>query len=147
MRTVGNDHLFRLTASVLQSMNKDIFTFENMATLVEYFEYEDWEQKILHNFLDGELIKAIPSGYKKRLVVYKWLANNFEYDRTYQEVKVYEIIQYYFPDYATLRRDMVILALCNVKRAFISESNGVCQHFPETKHPTHRVHFKPHTKI
>ncbi len=111
MRVVGNDHLHRLNTQVLTSMNKDIFTSEKMASLVDDLDYCAWEKKVLQTFMDGDRIVAIPSGYKKRLVLYKWLINHFEFDRKYTEKEVNQIISQYHEDFATFRRDFVDLGL------------------------------------
>ena len=111
MRVEGNDHLHRLNTQVLQSMNKDIFTSERMASLVDDLDYDAWEKKVLRTFLEGERVIAIPSGYKKRLVLYKWLVSHFKEHRNYTEKEVNEIIQRYYEDYATSRRDFVDLGL------------------------------------
>ena len=111
MRVVGNDHLHRLNTQVLQSMNKDVFTSEKMASLVDNLDYDAWEKKVLRAFIKEERITAIPAGYKKRLVLYKWLVSHFEYDRKYTEGEVNEIVQRYHEDYATFRRDFVGLGL------------------------------------
>jgi len=116
MRVIGNDHLYRLNAKVLQSMNKEVFVEEKLPSLAEDVDYSAYERKVFSTFLDGEQIKAIPSGYKKRLVIYKWLADKFEYDKQYQEVEVNTIISQYHPDYASFRRDLVDLGFMARKR-------------------------------
>jgi hypothetical protein len=116
MRVIGNDHLYRLNAKVLQSMNKEVFVEEKLPSLAEDVDYSAYERKVFSTFLDGEQIKAIPSGYKKRLVIYKWLADKFEYDKQYQEVEVNTIISQYHPDYASFRRDLVDLGFIARKR-------------------------------
>ena len=107
MRVDGNDHLYRLNVEALQAMNKNIFTSEKMASLVDDMEYDTWEQKVLNNFLEGDRIKAIPAGYKKRLVVLKWLVSHFEEGVKYPETEVNEIIKRHHPDYCTLRREFI----------------------------------------
>ncbi len=116
MRVIGNDHLYRLNAKVLQSMTKEVFVEEKLPSLAEDVDYSAYERKVFSTFLDGEQIKAIPSGYKKRLVIYKWLADKFEYDKQYQEVEVNTIISQYHPDYASFRRDLVDLGFIARKR-------------------------------
>ena len=76
MRVEGNDHLFRLNVEALRAMSKDIFTSEKMAALVDDVEYDAWERKVLRSFLEGDRIKAIPTGFKKRLAVLKWLVSH-----------------------------------------------------------------------
>jgi hypothetical protein len=107
MRTDGNDHLYRLNVEGLQAMNRDVFTSERMAALVGDVEYEVWERKVLDSFLEGDRIKAVPAGYKKRLVVLKWLVNRFEEGMRYPEREVNEIIVRHHPDCCTLRREFI----------------------------------------
>jgi hypothetical protein len=114
MRTDGNDHLHRLNVDGLQAMSRSIFTSfttEKMATLADGMEYDAWEQKILGTFLEGDRIKAIPAGYKKRLVVLKWLVNHFEEGAKYSETEVNEIIKRHHPDHCTLCREFITNAL------------------------------------
>lgn len=107
MRVEGNDHLFRLNVEALRAMSKDVFTSEKMAALVDDVEYDVWERKVLHSFLEGGRIKAIPTGFKKRLAVLKWLVSHFEEEVRYSEKEVNEIIQRHHPDYCTLRREFI----------------------------------------
>jgi DNA-binding MarR family transcriptional regulator len=117
MRVEGNDHLHRLNTRVLQSMNKDVFTSKKMASLVDDLDYDAWEKKVLRNFLEGDRIRDIPVGYKKRLVLYKWLVSHFEEGRKYTEIEVNEIIQRYHPDYASVRRAFIDHGLMERKNA------------------------------
>jgi DNA-binding transcriptional ArsR family regulator len=107
MRTEGNTHLYRLHAEGLQRLNKTLLTPENVATLVELEDGDAWERKVLRDFFDGERLKEIPSSRKKREVILKWLASQFERGRTYTETEVNEIIQRSHPDSATLRRELI----------------------------------------
>jgi hypothetical protein len=90
-------------------MNREMFfTPEQIGSIVEDdVEYEAWEKKVLRTFMEGDQIQAIASGYKKWLVLLKWVANRFETGRRYTEQEVNEIIQRHHPDYALFRREMV----------------------------------------
>ena len=107
MRPEGNTHLYQLDSEALQSISKEIFTPDNMASLAEDVETEAWESKVLKNYFDGNLLKEIPASRKKRLVILKWLANQFELGVNYPERTVNEIIKRYHPDCATLRRELI----------------------------------------
>jgi DNA-binding transcriptional ArsR family regulator len=110
MRRERNDHLYRLDLDGLHQLSKQVFaSFEpgQVADLVDDVAYEAWEKKVLDVFVEGETIQAMPTGYKKRLVVLKWLANHFEQDRRYTEREVNEIIEHHHEDYCMLRREMV----------------------------------------
>ncbi len=110
MRTDGNDHLYRLDVDSLHSMSKNVFasiTTEKVVNLAEDVEYEAWERKVLETFLDGDQVITLPAGYKKRLVLLKWMVNFFEEDRKYSEQEVNEIIQKHYEDSATFRRGFI----------------------------------------
>lgn len=109
MRVVGNDHLHRLNADGLMAMNREMFfTPQQIGSIVDDdVEYEAWEKKVLRTFMEGDQIQSIASGYKKWLVLLKWVANRFEMGRRYTEQEVNEIIQRHHPDYALFRREMV----------------------------------------
>jgi DNA-binding transcriptional ArsR family regulator len=116
MRRERNDHLYRLDLDGLHQLSKQVFaSFEpgQVADLVDDVAYEAWEKKVLDVFVEGETIQAMPTGYKKRLVVLKWLANHFEQDRRYTEREVNEIIEHHHEDYCMLRREMVDGGLMN----------------------------------
>ncbi|GAB4441764.1 MAG: hypothetical protein Fur0044_38240 [Anaerolineae bacterium] len=118
MRAEGNTHLYRLNPEGLQAMNKNIFSTEKMASLVETAGPDAWEQKVLGNYLDGQRLKEIPASHKKRLVILKWLVSQFDEGVQYSEARVNEIIQRHHPDFATLRREFIINKL-------MARENGV----------------------
>ena len=67
-----------------------------------------WETKVLASYLgaDGRLA-AIPASRRKRLIVLRWLARQFQPDRRYREAEVNEILQRRHWDSATLRRELI----------------------------------------
>ncbi|MBW4613979.1 MAG: metalloregulator ArsR/SmtB family transcription factor [Desmonostoc vinosum HA7617-LM4] len=115
MRPEGNSHLYRLDSETLQSMSKEIFTPEQMASLIEDLETEVWSSKVLKNYIEGnafdknsvQRLKEIPASRKKRLVILEWLASQFEMGVNYPEPMVNEILKRYHPDCATLRRELI----------------------------------------
>ena len=62
---------------------------------------------MLRDFFDGERLKEVPASRKKRLVVLKWLASQFEAERPYPETEVNELLKRHHPDPATLRRELI----------------------------------------
>lgn len=117
MTVEGNTHIYQLNKETLQNINKEIFTPLDMSSLLQDVENEEWENKILGNYLElqedrEELrLKEIPASRKKRLVILKWLVNQFEVGITYTESNVNKILKLYHPDYATLRRELITTQL------------------------------------
>ncbi|MEH1890992.1 MAG: metalloregulator ArsR/SmtB family transcription factor [Nostoc sp.] len=121
MRPDGNSRLYQLDSEALQSISKEIFTPEKIASLIEDVHTEAWESKVLKNYFEGESLKEIPASRKKRLVILKWLANQFEVGVNYPERLVNDILKRYHPDCATLRRELIASQL-------MQRENGIYWH-------------------
>ncbi len=107
IRVEGNDHLHRLDIVRLKAVGEGLLTTERVSALASDTEYDAWEKKVLRTFLREDEILAIPAGYKKRLVVLKWLVDHFEFGVQYHEKQVNAIINRHHADHSALRRYMV----------------------------------------
>src|SRR5690348_3766002 len=107
MRSDGNTHYYWLNVETLRNSHKQLLTPERVASLVDNVEGDAWEQKVLRDFFEGTRLKEIPASRKKRSIILKWLAQQFEYGVTYKEAEVNEILQRYYPDSAFLRRELI----------------------------------------
>lgn len=107
MRSDGNTHYYWLNADALRTTNKLLLTPQKMASLVDDVEGDAWERKVLKDFFEGVRLKEIPASPKKRSVILKWLANQFEYGVFYKEAQVNEILQRHHEDSAYLRRELI----------------------------------------
>ena len=68
----------------------------------------DYDARVRETFLDaGQRLVSIPAQHKKRLVILRWLAEEFQPGRLYTEAEVNRIISRHHPDFATLRRYLV----------------------------------------
>lgn len=103
----GNTRIYWLNQEALTQMNKDLFSSDSLATLVQDVDEQSWEDKVLSTFVIDDRLTQIPARLKKRQVILNWLVNKFEFDRRYSEREVNEIIQRHHPDYASLRRYMI----------------------------------------
>lgn len=107
MRSEGNTHIYWLDAEALRNTSKGLLSSEKMASLVDDVEGDAWERKVLRDFFDGPRLKEIPASRKKRTVILKWLANQFEPGVMYKESQVNEIIQRHHEDASSLRRELI----------------------------------------
>ncbi len=107
MRAEGNTHIYWLNAETLRNTSKGLLSSEKMASLVDDMESDAWERKVLKDFFEGVRLKEIPASRKKRTVVLKWLANQFEPGVLYKEGEVNEIIQRHHADASSLRRELI----------------------------------------
>jgi predicted transcriptional regulator len=127
MQADGNTHIYSLDQDALIQMNKDLFSSDRMANLVENVDERGWEAKVRSNFVvDGKLTE-IPAQLKKRMAILRWLVDKFEFGRRYPEKELNELIKQYHPDCASLRRYMVETGL-------MQRENGVYWRLPEA-HP------------
>jgi DNA-binding transcriptional ArsR family regulator len=107
MRPEGNTHVYFLNAEALHSMSKGLLSSEKMASLVDDLEGDAWERKVLKDFFEGTRLKEIPASRKKRAVVLKWFATQFEPGVSYTEKQVNEIVQRHHEDASSIRREMI----------------------------------------
>ncbi|OLZ10292.1 metalloregulator ArsR/SmtB family transcription factor [Sulfobacillus thermosulfidooxidans] len=106
MSAEGNTHIYQLRAENLRQFSH-LLTPEHLSGLADPIPEDAWERKVLRDFLNGEELKEIPASRKKRVVILKWLANQFEWNVRYKESEVNAIIKRHHPDYATLRRELI----------------------------------------
>ncbi len=86
---------------------------------------DTWECKVLTTFLKGDRLTKIPDTRKKRAVILRWLARQFEKDKQYPEREVNTIIKQYHPDCATLRRELIGAHLMRRERGIYWRSREV----------------------
>jgi len=65
------------------------------------------DDKVLANFVKGGRLTQIPAQPAKRLVILRWLAEQFEPGREYPEREVNDLLRPINEDYAALRRLLV----------------------------------------
>src|SRR5581483_7941039 len=78
MQPEGTTHLYALDATVLRRLSQALLAQDRVASLARDVEGSAWERKVLRDFFQGERLKEIPASRKKRLVILRWLAGQFE---------------------------------------------------------------------
>lgn len=106
-RAEGVTRWNRLHVAGLERLAKLLATPAVVATLAADVEGATWERKTLRDYLDGDRLKEIPAQLKKRQVIVRWLADQFEWERDYSEAEVNETLKRRYPDSATLRRELI----------------------------------------
>lgn len=116
LRMEANQHFYRLNPEALQRFKAQVAEMEQGAPSAVQAADDDWvasldmsaaDKKILREYVFAGQLRQIPSKRSKQLVILRWLAGQFEKDRTYTEREVNSIIQRFHSDFATLRRDLV----------------------------------------
>lgn len=126
MRTDGNTHWYSLDFETLRSISRTVLTREKLASIASDLDAEDWERKVLSNFMDGERIKDIPTARKKRWAILRWLAGRFDPDAEYSENQLNDIIKRHHWDTATLRREMIGYRM-------LARTKGIYRRLPESE--------------
>jgi len=107
VRPEKNTRYYRLNQDALQALSKGILAPENIASFADNIDTDAAETKILNNYFENGQLKSLPASRKKRWVILKWLANQFEEDKTYPEKTVNATLKQFHPDTATLRRELI----------------------------------------
>jgi hypothetical protein len=115
MRPEGNTHFYQLDRGVLQTMTKEVFHPEKIASFADDVNLKRWESKVLNTYIEGDFqdsesvqyIRDIPSSSKKRLTILKWVIDKFEMGVEYPEHTVDEILKRYYRDSESLRKELV----------------------------------------
>jgi len=106
MAREGNSHFYGVREDQLRRLGRSIFS--GCGALAHATPDEDeWNRRVLGNYLDGDRLKTIPASRKKRWAILKWLAGKFEAGRRYRESEVNKMIQCHYWDSATLRRELI----------------------------------------
>lgn len=124
MRAEGTTHLYSLDEEALARLSKDVLTPEKMVSLADNVEGDAFERKVLRDFFEGERLRHIPANLKKKLVILRWLADQFEPGVRYPERQVNELLKRYHEDSAELRRGMI-------DHRLMRRENGVYWRLPE----------------
>ncbi len=100
--------IYYLNKDKLDKNIKEIITSISInATSLEEKEQE-YYNKIIANFFKNNKLTSIPVQRKKREVILKELAKNFEIDKEYTEKEVNLIISEFHDDFCTLRREFIM---------------------------------------
>ncbi|MEW6045642.1 MAG: metalloregulator ArsR/SmtB family transcription factor [Bacillota bacterium] len=116
MRPEGTSHVYFLEAETLQRLSREFFSPEAVVSLSPQIEGDAWERKVLRDLFANGRLKEIPASRKKRDVILRWLAGRFTPGVRYREAEVNEIIKRYHPDFATLRRELIMSRLMQRER-------------------------------
>ena len=100
-------HVYSLQLQALHDMSQQILSEAKLQQTAEHLDLDAYDRKVLRDFYHGERLKSIPSQWKKREVILRHLAEQFEWDRRYTEKEVNEILSRTHEDYAALRRYLV----------------------------------------
>ncbi len=107
-RVDGYYNVYRLETGELERMAQSLLARETLPEVVEGLDPKAYDRKILNDYLthDGAVAK-IPTNRRKLDVILGYIADKFEFNRTYTEKEVNAIIGALNPDISGLRRDLI----------------------------------------
>jgi len=107
-RVDGYYNIYRLETDELERMAQSLLAQETLPEVVEGLDPKAYDRKILKDYLapDGAIAK-IPTNHRKLEVILGYIAEKFEFNRTYTEKEVNAIIGALNPDISGLRRDLI----------------------------------------
>ena len=104
-------NVYALREDMLRQMAEQLLNAQAVRETAPLHDQGRYAQQVLGNLLVRGKLKAIPSQLKKREVVLRHVANQFETAKPYSERRVNEILKSFHPDYNTLRRELVRMKL------------------------------------
>ncbi len=106
-RAAQHYHIYSLQLQTLHEMSQQILSQAALQETTEELDLDAYDRKVLRDFMEGDRLKAIPRQWKKREVILRHLAEQFEMGQRYTEKEVNEILGRTHEDYASLRRYLI----------------------------------------
>ena len=101
-------NVYRFESEKLETMSQRLLARDTLPAVTADVDVDAYDRKVIQNYSnpDGTL-KALPVQRKKLLVVLNHIKQSFEKDRRYSEKEVNEILERFYEDYASIRRDLI----------------------------------------
>jgi len=103
----GYYNIYSLRAETLREMSKRLLSTETLQDTARILDLGSYDRKVLRDYLEDGRLKRIPAQHKKRVVILRYILQEFEPGRRYAESEVNEIIGSFHEDYATIRREFI----------------------------------------
>ncbi len=118
-------HALRLER--LSALNRSLLDPRGAVRFAGASSATSWDDKVLTTYVDASgVLTTIPASRRKRRIVLRWLAGQFEEGRRYREAEVNERLQRRHWDSATLRRELVGYGM-------MARDGGVYWRLPESE--------------
>ncbi|MDE3090159.1 MAG: metalloregulator ArsR/SmtB family transcription factor [Chloroflexota bacterium] len=104
-------NVYALRVDVLRQMAERLLSVDSIKATALATDLDGYSAKVLSAYMIHRRLKTIPSQLKKREVILRRLAEEFEIGKRYSERRVNEILKAFHTDYVTLRRELVNLKL------------------------------------
>jgi len=104
----GYNNVYRLETDTLEKLAKRLLAEETLPEVAKDLDRKAYDRKIFGDYLnpDGS-IRQLPTSRRKLDVILRYLADHFEFERTYTEKEVNHIIGALHEDISGLRRHLI----------------------------------------
>lgn len=110
VRSEGSTRWYRLEIEAVERLAREVLAGEGLTSIgdeVEAAAEDAYALKVMQTFMEGDRITQLPRQWRKKLVLVRYVAQQFEADRTYTEPEVKAVIAPIHADHVTLRRLLV----------------------------------------
>lgn len=99
--------VYSLNIEILKMSLADLLEDEIEGENEQEKREEEYRKKVIASFFEYDKLKIIPAQKKKERIILEEIAKSFEKGKVYSEHEVNKIIESFYDDYCTLRRDLV----------------------------------------
>jgi biotin operon repressor len=99
--------VYSLRAETLQQMAEHLASADWRQALASDLNRDTYSAKVLGEYLVRGRLKELPSQFKKREMILRHLAQEFQPGKPYTEKRVNEVLKAFYSDADTLRRELV----------------------------------------
>ena len=99
--------IFFVKTDIFEKKLKEFLQFELDQEAEQIERIKRYKNQVLRSFIKNGKIVQIPSQKQKRWIVFEQILKNFDFDKTYSESDVNEIIKTYHEDYCLIRRTFI----------------------------------------
>ena len=99
--------MYSIRQEVFMANIIDIIKEESDEAEEQRHREENYRKKVITAFFEYGKLKSIPSQRKKERICLEEIAKSFEIGKDYEEKEVNTMIENFYEDYCTIRRDMI----------------------------------------
>jgi biotin operon repressor len=116
-RADGYFNIYQLETSRLDHLARQLLSEETLPEVAKDLDRKAYDRKILRDYLNEDgTIHQIPTNQRKLDVILGYIADHFDFERTYTEKEVNAIIGALHDDIAGLRRDLIMMRYLDRER-------------------------------
>lgn len=104
-------NIYSLRLDVVRRMAEQMLRDDAFRDAAPMHDLERYSERVLEDYFVRGKLKEFPSQLRKREIVARHIANEFEPGKWYAEKRVNEILKTFYSDYDLLRRELVRMKL------------------------------------